>query len=45
LTANAFKEDRDRAFANGFTEYLTKPINRSALIRTLDERLSAMNLH
>jgi signal transduction histidine kinase len=39
LTAHAFKEDRERALANGFSEYLTKPINRSVLLRTLDQKL------
>ncbi len=40
LTANAFKEDRDRAFESGFSEYLTKPVNRTLLLRTLDQRLA-----
>ena len=39
LTAHAFKEDRDKAFLSGFSEYLTKPINRSALLKTLSDRL------
>ncbi len=43
LTAHAFKEDRERAFANGFSEYLTKPINRSTLLRTLDQKISSLH--
>jgi CheY-like chemotaxis protein len=39
LTAHAFKEDRDRAMANGFTEYLTKPINRAAFLKVIGARL------
>ncbi|NJM09651.1 MAG: response regulator [Bdellovibrionaceae bacterium] len=45
LTAHAFKEDRERAFRNGINEYLTKPINRSVLLRTLSNRLGASPLH
>lgn len=44
LTAHAFKEDREKAFASGFNEYLTKPINRSVLLRTLDHKV-AQALH
>jgi len=40
LTAHALKEDRDRAMANGFNAYLTKPINRKILLKTLEQRLS-----
>lgn len=45
LTARALKEDKELAYANGFSEYLTKPIDRSVLIHTLEERLSAMEMH
>ncbi|MGE3681391.1 MAG: ATP-binding protein [Bdellovibrionales bacterium] len=45
LTAHAFKEDRDRALASGFDEYLTKPINRLSLLKTLDQQLSGPTLH
>lgn len=36
LTAHAFKDERDRALANGFNDYLTKPINRGQLIKALE---------
>jgi PAS domain S-box-containing protein len=45
LTAHAFKEDREKAFQNGFNEYLTKPINRVALLKTLGQRLNSAELH
>ena len=45
LTAHALKEDKERAYANGFSEYLTKPIDPSVLIQTLEERLSVAELH
>jgi CheY-like chemotaxis protein len=45
LTAHALKHDRDKAFASGFSEYLTKPINRQILLKTLSKRLSAHDLH
>ena len=35
LTAHAMKEDRDRALANGFTHYLTKPLESKTLVQTL----------
>lgn len=31
LTANAFQEDRDKCFAAGMDDYLTKPVNRESL--------------
>ena len=35
LTAHAFKEERDRCVAAGFTDYASKPIDRIALIRKI----------
>lgn len=32
LTAHALKEEKDRALQNGFTDYLSKPVNRKSLI-------------
>jgi CheY-like chemotaxis protein len=37
LTAHALKEEKDRCLAAGFTDYMSKPINRLALIRRLCE--------
>jgi CheY-like chemotaxis protein len=35
LTAHAMKEDRERCLVAGYSEYLSKPINRDELIRVL----------
>ena len=35
LTANAVQEERDRSLAGGFDGFLTKPIDRKALLRNL----------
>ncbi|MDQ3233221.1 MAG: PAS domain S-box protein, partial [Pseudobdellovibrionaceae bacterium] len=35
LTAHAMNNERDRGLASGFNDYLTKPINSSALIKTV----------
>ena len=35
LTAHAMKEERDRALTAGFDAYLTKPIQRDLLVKTL----------
>lgn len=35
LTAHAFSEERDRCLGLGFTDYLTKPVNRVTLIETV----------
>lgn len=37
LTANALKEERERALHEGFNAYLTKPLHRQLLIRSLEE--------
>jgi CheY-like chemotaxis protein len=45
LTAHAFQEDRERAMANGFTEYLTKPINRATFLEVIVARLNLSIAH
>lgn len=37
LTAHALKEEKNKALQEGFTDYLTKPINREMLLMTLDK--------
>lgn len=37
LTAHALKGDREQCLAAGFTDYLTKPLNKHALYRLLDQ--------
>jgi two-component system, sensor histidine kinase len=37
LTAHASVEDRDRAMANGFAAFLTKPVDRAELFQTLSQ--------
>ena len=39
LTANAFKDDRERCFDAGMTNYLAKPYKKQALIAVLNEYL------
>ena len=41
LTAHALKSERDRALKEGFTNYLTKPVDRSQLIATVAELSSS----
>lgn len=36
LTANAMEGDRERYLADGMTDYVTKPINRGLLFRTIE---------
>ena len=43
LTAHAFKEDRDRAFAAGCTDYLTKPIRKARLLGAVARHSAAVN--
>lgn len=37
LTAHAMKEERDRTIASGFSDFLSKPIDRAHLVRVLSE--------
>jgi signal transduction histidine kinase/ActR/RegA family two-component response regulator len=37
LTAHAMKEERDRTMASGFSDYLTKPIHRESLDKTIQK--------
>ena len=37
MTANAFDEDRQKAFSAGMNAHIAKPINVTVLIKTLDE--------
>jgi len=39
LTANAMAEDRKRSMASGCTDYLTKPIDREILLKTVRKYL------
>jgi CheY-like chemotaxis protein len=41
LTAHAFREARDRAFAAGCTEHLTKPVKKAALIEAINRHAPA----
>lgn len=41
LTANAFREEKERCMAAGFSAYLTKPVNRELLAKTLSQFLDA----
>jgi CheY-like chemotaxis protein len=36
MTANAFKEDRDRCLESGMNDYLSKPIRKKQLQETLE---------
>ena len=39
LTAHASTEDRDRAMDAGCADYLTKPVERSQLLKTIRKHL------
>jgi CheY-like chemotaxis protein len=37
LTAHAMREERDRCFESGCSDYLTKPLQRELLIETISK--------
>nr|WP_279220676.1 response regulator [Clostridium sp. AF32-12BH] len=37
VTANAFEEDKKKAFESGMNGHISKPINREAIMRMLDQ--------
>ena len=39
LTANAFKQDRERAHAAGMTDHISKPVDVQELLKSLDQYL------
>lgn len=41
LTAHAMREERDRCFESGCTDYLTKPLQRDQLIATITKNITA----
>ncbi len=43
LTAHAMKEERAKCFESGFTEYLTKPIQKDLLFKVLSEYVPRIN--
>lgn len=43
LTAHAMREERDRCVESGFTDYLTKPIQRDVLLERLQHYLNVSN--
>ncbi|HRO66647.1 MAG TPA: response regulator, partial [Pseudobdellovibrionaceae bacterium] len=44
LTAHAMKGDRELCLEKGFSDYLSKPINREELLGTIRKQLSGRNL-
>jgi two-component system chemotaxis sensor kinase CheA len=40
LTAKAMKNDRDELLAYGFADYIPKPIDDEALIKTIEKHLA-----
>ena len=42
MTANAFKEDRDRCLASGMDDYLSKPLRKQQLQETLERWMQTL---
>ncbi len=45
MTANAMKEDRDKCFAAGMNDYITKPVTLQDLKTALNNAEQAINIH
>ncbi len=45
LTAHAMSEEKDHSLSLGFSDYVTKPIQRDVLVRTIRELIKKMNSH
>jgi CheY-like chemotaxis protein len=43
LTANAMKEDQSKGISAGFSDYITKPLDVTAFLRTIDRYLLINN--
>lgn len=41
MTANAFKEDKEAAFAAGMNDYIIKPVDIASLLQKLAKVLSS----
>ncbi|MEQ1602505.1 MAG: ATP-binding protein [Methylophilaceae bacterium] len=44
VTANAMPHDIERAYAAGFTDYVTKPLNLNKFLKTIDHCLAACRI-
>lgn len=44
ISANAMPKDIEKGFAAGFDDYITKPININALLKTVDDKLKKVKV-